>query len=177
VLDEIQLYGEFHRFTPVLADAQGFKVGEIEVHHRPRQFGVSKYGWGRLVKGFIDLLTVKFLTSYQYRPQHLLGTLGLGCVFAGFAGLFYLTVLWLLTRLGWAFDPIGTRPLLIFSATAVLLGTQMLSMGLLAGMLASRQQHGVEVFSVAERRISGQRLPQRNLASKTSAGEISPGKD
>lgn len=177
VLDEIQLYGEFHRFTPVLASAQGFRVSEIEVNHRPRRYGVSKYGWGRLAKGFIDLLTVKFLTSYQYRPQHLLGTVGLGFMTAGILGLLYLMVLWFLTRLGMDFDPIGTRPLLVFAATAVLLGSQMISMGLLAGMLASRQQHGVEVFSVAERRISGQRLPQRNLADRPTLGEISPGKD
>lgn len=162
VLDEIQLYGEFHRFTPVLASAKGFRVGEIEVNHRPRRYGSSKYGWGRFVKGFIDLLTVKFLTSYQHRPQHLLGTLGLGCSFAGLAGLFYLSIIWCLNAWGFDFGPIGTRPLLIFSATALLLGAQMASIGLIAGMMASRDQHGVEVFSVAERRLSGQRLPLRD---------------
>lgn len=165
VLDEIQLYGEFHRFTPVLASAKGFRIGEIEVHHRPRRFGVSKYGWARFMKGFIDLLTVKFLTSYQHRPQHFLGSMGLACCSLGFLGMLYLMSLWCLTLWGWDYGPIGTRPLLIFSATAVLLGAQMLSMGLIAGMMAARNQHGVEVFSVAERRLSRDRLESREPAA------------
>src|SRR5262245_24469954 len=77
VFREVRLYGELHRFIPVLAAARGFKVGEIEINHRPRRFGRSKYGMRRFIKGFLDLLTVKFLTGYGRRPQHLLGTLGL----------------------------------------------------------------------------------------------------
>ena len=77
VFDEVRLYGELHRFVPVLAAARGFRVGEIVVSHRPRQFGRSKYGFSRFVKGFLDLLTVKFLTGFGQRPQHLLGTVGL----------------------------------------------------------------------------------------------------
>ncbi|MFO0949233.1 MAG: hypothetical protein U1D30_25530, partial [Planctomycetota bacterium] len=110
---------------------------------------------------FIDLLTVKFLTSYQHRPQHLLGSMGLACCSFGVLGMFFLSCIWCLTQWGWDYGPIGTRPLLIFSATALLLGAQMLSMGLIAGMMAARNQHGVEVFSVAERRLSSDRLEQR----------------
>jgi len=73
VLDEVRLYGELHRFVPVLAAARGFRVGELVIHHRPRQFGRSKYGVSRFIKGFLDLLTVKFLTGFGQRPQHLLG--------------------------------------------------------------------------------------------------------
>ena len=76
-IDEVRLYGELHRFVPVLADARGYRVGELVIHHRPRKFGRSKYGVTRFVKGFLDLLTVKFLTGFGQRPQHMLGTLGL----------------------------------------------------------------------------------------------------
>ncbi len=87
VCDEIRLYGELHRFIPVLAAARGWKVGEIVVHHRPRQFGRSKYGVTRIIKGFLDLLTVSFLTDYGQRPQHLLGSIGLLCFAFGTIGI------------------------------------------------------------------------------------------
>lgn len=77
VLNEVALYGERHRFIPVLAAAQGYKVGEKVVAHRSRQFGHSKYGFARFAKGFLDMLTVWFLTRYGQRPQHFLGTVGL----------------------------------------------------------------------------------------------------
>ncbi len=85
VADEIELYGELHRFVPVLAHAQGFRVTELPVHHRPREFGHSKYGVRRFLRGFLDLLTVKFLTGFGHRPQHMLGALGL--LFFGLGGL------------------------------------------------------------------------------------------
>ncbi len=77
IFNEVQIYGEMHRFIPVLAASRGFTVGEIPVNHRPRKSGVSKYGFERFAKGFLDLLTVYFLTGFRYRPQHLLGTTGL----------------------------------------------------------------------------------------------------
>jgi len=70
IFEEVRLYGELHRFVPVLAAARGWKVGEIVVHHRPRRFGHSKYGFTRIVKGFLDLSTVYFLTGFEQRPQH-----------------------------------------------------------------------------------------------------------
>src|SRR3954447_7490191 len=77
IFKEVRLYGELHRFIPVLAAARGFKVGEVVVRHRPRRFGHSKYGVRRFVRGFLDLLTVKFLTGFGQRPQHLLGGIGI----------------------------------------------------------------------------------------------------
>ena len=96
VLREIRLYGELHRFIPVLADARGFKVGEVVIQHRPRRFGVSKYGVRRFVKGFLDLLTVKFLTGFGQRPQHLLGSVGLVSFLLGNLALCYLAVTWVI---------------------------------------------------------------------------------
>lgn len=169
VLDEIQLYGEFHRFTPVLAAAKGFKVGEIVVHHRPRKHGSSKYGVERFLKGFIDLLTIKFLTSYRNRSQHLLGSMGLVCFLAGIGGLAYLSWIWIQNFLGADHGPIGVRPLLVFSATGVLLGAQMLTAGLIAELITARNQHETHVFSIAERRLGAMRAaPDRSAAGGRS---------
>src|SRR5262249_43070191 len=99
VAAEIRLYGELPRFIPVFAHARGFRVTEIEVNHRPRRFGESKYGVRRFVRGFLDLLTVKFLTGFSRRPQHVLGALGLLFFGLGSLGLAYLAVVWLLTNL------------------------------------------------------------------------------
>ncbi|MCA9208878.1 MAG: glycosyltransferase family 2 protein, partial [Planctomycetales bacterium] len=98
IFEEVRLYGELHRFVPVLAAARGWKVGEIEVDHRARQFGRSKYGVRRFIKGFLDLLTVYFLTGFGQRPQHLLGSIGLLSFLAGGAGLVYLAIYWALNR-------------------------------------------------------------------------------
>ena len=73
VVREVEIYGELHRFVPVLAHARGFRVAEIEVNHRPRRHGASKYGVSRFLKGFLDLLTVRFLTRFRQRPLHILG--------------------------------------------------------------------------------------------------------
>ena len=77
VAHEVQIYGELHRFIPVLAHARGFKVAEVAVNHRPRQHGHSKYGVRRFIRGLLDLLTVTFLTGFGRRPSHALGTIGL----------------------------------------------------------------------------------------------------
>ncbi len=155
VFREVRLYGELHRFIPVLAAARGFKTGEIEINHRPRQFGRSKYGVRRFVKGFLDLLTVKFLTGFGRRPQHLLGTIGLFSFLAGVTVMAYLGVTWLI-NLGFAvpdrpFPPLHQRPLLIYGVAALLLGAQMMSMGFLAEMITAYQGHDEDSYSVAER--------------------------
>src|SRR6202035_155882 len=126
IFKEVKLYGELHRFIPVLAAARGFRVGEIEINHRPRKFGYFKYGVRRFVKGFLDLLTVKFLTGFGQRPQHLLGTVGLLSFLLGNIGLFWLAVEWVLTQTGAAtFPPLHQRPMLTYSTAALLLGAQM----------------------------------------------------
>ena len=151
IFSEVQLYGELHRFVPVLAAARGWKVGEIAINHRPRQFGRSKYGVRRFVKGFLDLLTVKFLTGFGQRPQHLLGSVGLLSFVLGNLGLLYLAVVWVL-RLWWPerFDPIHQRPLLIYSVAALLLGAQMMSIGFLAEMITAYLGKDEDSYSVAE---------------------------
>jgi len=131
VTQEIRLYGELHRFTPVLANAEGFRIAELAVEHHPRKWGQSKYGYKRLVKGFLDLLTVFFLTHYRNRPMHLFGLPGLGALFLGVAIGLWLTIDKLI--LGHA---IGTRPLLTLCVLLVVIGAQFFGLGLLGEFLA-----------------------------------------
>jgi glycosyltransferase involved in cell wall biosynthesis len=152
IFREIRLYGELHRFIPVLAEARGFKVSEIAINHRPRKFGYSKYGVRRFVKGFLDLLTVKFLTGFGQRPQHLLGSIGLFSFLLGNLGMLYLSVTWLLTYFDIReFPPLHQRPLLIYAVAAALLGAQMMSMGFLAELMTAYMGKDQESYSVKER--------------------------
>lgn len=156
VSHEIRIYGEMHRFIPVLAHARGFKVTELGVHHRERKYGHSKYGVRRFLRGFLDLLTVKFLTGFGQRPQHILGAIGLAFLGLGFLALSYLAVVWILTNIGGLnYGPIGPRPLLAYSVAATLLGAQALSLGLLAELLVAYTGREVDNYSVAERTGSG----------------------
>lgn len=157
VLREIRLYGELHRFIPVLADARGFKVGEVVIQHRPRRFGVSKYGVRRFVKGFLDLLTVKFLTGFGQRPQHLLGSVGLVSFLLGNLALGYLAITWVI-RLWYPdlFAPLHQRPLLIYALAAVLMGAQMLLIGFLAELITAYTGHERDSYSIAERTDTGE---------------------
>lgn len=127
VIESINLYGELHRYIPVLAHELGFKVGEISVMHHPRVHGVSKYGLERYVRGFLDLLTVLTITKYLKRPCHLFGGIGILSGLLGTTSLAYLSFLWIL-----GIRPIGTRPLLFFAILATILSVQLISFGLLA---------------------------------------------
>ena len=131
VTGSIRLYGELHRFTPVLADAEGFRIAELPVKHHPRTWGHSKYGWSRLVKGFLDLLTVVFLTKYRQRPMHLFGLPGLL-----FGALGVLIGLLLTFERLVRDEQIGTRPLLMLSVLLVVIGAQFFGLGLLGEFLA-----------------------------------------
>ncbi len=148
VLREVELYGELHRFIPVLAYARGFRVGEVEVHHRPRRFGHSKYGAARFLKGLLDLLTVRFLTRFAQRPLHVLGGIGLVLLILGALGLVDLGFLWLRNAPG--DRPIGPRPLLSYSVALLVVGTQLLSLGVLAELVTSYGIRDRDTFSIAE---------------------------
>ncbi len=130
-LDGLDLYGELHRYIPVLVAWRGFAVGELAVTHHPRKWGRSKYGIERMAKGFFDLLTVILLTRYRRRPLHLFGWAGLVMFLLGFVCLAYLTVLWFLGT------GIGQRPLLFLGVLLVTVGVQLISTGLLGEMINS----------------------------------------
>lgn len=130
VVKGIRLYGELHRFIPALASWMGVRVAEVPVNDRQRRFGKSKYGISRTLRVFLDLITVRFMLSYSTRPLHVFGGLGLLSFAAGLLIGLYLTFIKL--ALG---QDIGTRPLLLLAVLLVILGVQMVSMGLLAEMI------------------------------------------
>ena len=132
VVRTFRLYGELHRYIPVLAKYNGFRVGEIPVQHHPRKYGCSKYGARRLVAGFLDLLTVILLTRYTAKPLHFFGSVGLlFCFHGGLVGL-YIVKLWI----GSGFHNIqGHQPLLVGGVFLFLPGVQFISTGLLAELI------------------------------------------
>ena len=147
VVKGLAIYGELHRFIPVLAYYRGYRVAELPVNHRPREHGRSRYGLERYLRGFFDLLTVTFIGRYRTRPLHLFGGLGLLLGGAGTLVLLYLTVL---KATGHA---IGQRPLLTLGVLLVVVGMQFFSLGLLGEMITS--QH--------EERSAGREATERNV--------------
>lgn len=123
------LYGEMHRYLTVIAHGLGYRVAEVPVEHHPRMAGSSKYGLARFWRGFSDLLTVRFLLSYEHRPSHLFGGVGFASLLAGIGVLAYLTAL----KIGGA--AIGDRPLLVAGVLMVMVGLQLTLFGLLAEMV------------------------------------------
>lgn len=183
VFDEVRLYGELHRFVPVLAAARGYRVGEVVIQHRARQFGRSKYGLTRFVKGFLDLLTVKFLTGFGQRPQHVLGTLGLSSFFLGLAGLIYLAAGWSLSRLmhmvglltvpdGMTVDQVlfnlhDHPTMALYSVALLLLGGQLMSIGFVAELLIAYREPDVKPYSIS-------RWTEQSRAPKTPPASEDP---
>ena len=144
VLRGLRLYGELHRFIPVLAYYGGYRIAELPVNHRPREHGRSRYGVERYVRGFLDLLTVSFIGRYQHRPLHLFGGLGLVLGFFGFLVLAYLTALKLDGH------AIGQRPLLILGVLLVVVGLQFFSLGLISELITSQHEERAAVEERAE---------------------------
>ena len=146
VLEQIALYGELHRYIPVLASRRGFTIGEIEVKHHARAHGASKYGWDRLYKGLLDLITVLFITKYTRRPLHLFGVVGIVSFAVGLAINTYLAVLWAF------FDhSLSNRPLLLLGVLLMLVGLQVLLTGLIGEMLTFKNFRRSDTYSVRAR--------------------------
>jgi glycosyltransferase involved in cell wall biosynthesis len=147
VARELDLYGELHRFVPVLAHDLGFRVTEIAVNHRPREHGRSRYGMERYVRGFLDLLTVSFMSRYRHRPLHLFGGLGLVLATVGGAILVYLTIVKLTG------EAIGRRPLLVLGVLLVVVGIQFLSLGLLSELVTSQHRERMRALGDRQSRL------------------------
>jgi len=144
VVHGLRLYGELHRFIPVLAHYRGFRIAELPVNHRPREHGRSRYGVERYLRGFLDLLTVSFMGRYRHRPLHLFGGFGLALGAIGSAILIYLTVV---KALGHA---IGQRPLLMLGVLLVVIGMQFFSLGLISEMITSHHEERAQERDRAE---------------------------
>jgi glycosyltransferase involved in cell wall biosynthesis len=134
VVSGLPLYGELHRFIPVLAHYRGYRIAELPVNHRPRAHGRSRYGLERYLRGFLDLLTVSFMGRYRHRPLHLFGGLGLLLGALGIAVLVYLTIV----KIGG--HAIGQRPLLTLGVLLVVVGLQFFSLGLIGEMITSHHE-------------------------------------
>jgi glycosyltransferase involved in cell wall biosynthesis len=134
VVRGLPLYGELHRFLPVLAHQRGYRVAEVPVNHRPRSHGRSRYGLERYLRGFLDLLTVSFMGRYRHRPLHLFGGLGLSLFLVGAGVLVYLTVD---KAQGHA---IGQRPLLTLGVLLVVVGLQFFSLGLISELITAQHE-------------------------------------
>jgi len=129
VVENIKVYGEMHRYIPVLAKWQGFKITETPVQHRSRRYGKTKYGISRFFKGFVDLITVTYATRYIKRPMHFFGFFGAMAFIVGLAVLGYLTALWIQGQ------PLSNRPMLFLGMLLIIVGVQLFSVGLLGEML------------------------------------------
>lgn len=133
---ELPLYGEMHRYVPVLGASRGWRIAEIDVHHRPRLHGSSKFGLERYVRGLLDLLTVLFLSRFRDRPLHLFGGIGLALLMLGIAICAYLSVVKIAGG-----EAIGDRPLLLLGVLLCVVGVQLLSLGLIGELVtASRSE-------------------------------------
>ncbi|MEZ6089023.1 MAG: glycosyltransferase family 2 protein [Pirellulaceae bacterium] len=166
IFDEVKLYGELHRFVPVLAAAKGWRVSEIPVEHHARKYGYSKYGVRRLVKGFLDLATVYFLTGYSQRPLHLMGTTGILSTMLGVVGLIWLSATWIVSRMNESLADdvhLHTRAIFYFCIVAFLVGTQLMIAGMLAELLTAISRREVKPYWIAER--------TENAESTTGSGD------
>ena len=166
----LELYGDLHRFVAVLAAQQGWRVTELRVNHRPRSFGSSKFGRERYLRGALDLLTVTFIGRWQHRPLHLFGTVGIGFCAIGVAISIYLTVLKL------SGEAIGERPLLFLGVLLIIVGVQLLSLGLIGQLLLvvgfrNRAPPGTRIASRAGSQAAGSRPAD---GSGRSATETTP---
>jgi glycosyltransferase involved in cell wall biosynthesis len=144
VLQNLNVYGELHRYMPVLADWQGFKISEVIVKHHPRRYGKTKYGISRFFKGFIDLLTVMFITRYVKRPMHLFGFLGALAFLIGIVVNGYLTYEWI------SGQSLSNRPMLFLGILLIIVGVQFFSVGLLGEMMVHNNQND-KVYDIREK--------------------------
>ena len=146
VTQNLVLYGEMHRYIPLLAKWEGFnRITEVQVNHRPRKYGRTKFGIERFVRGFLDLLTVLFTTRFAARPMHFFGTLGTLSFLGGFAISLYLSI----DKLVFG-NPIGDRPLLLLGAILILLGSQLFMSGILGEMLIRQRMEARGSYQVSE---------------------------
>jgi glycosyltransferase involved in cell wall biosynthesis len=153
VLDDVQLYGELHRFIPALAHAAGARVTEIPVQHHPRRFGRAKYGLSRTLKVVLDVLAVRFLMSFSTRPIQIFGLLGITSSAVGAILLLYLAVVRLFLQ-----QPIADRPLTLLAILLTMLGVQLVTSGLLAEMVTRTyyESQGKPIYTVREELGEGQ---------------------
>jgi glycosyltransferase involved in cell wall biosynthesis len=146
VIKNLKLYGEMHRYIPAIASRMGIRSVEIQVNHRERKFGKSNYGLGRTMRVILDLISIKYLLSFSHRPLQIFGSLGLFMILIGFISGLYLTYI------KYFLNQSANRPLLFFTVLVVFVGFQMITLGLLAEMLARIYHEGLnkDMYSIRD---------------------------
>ncbi|MBN1279663.1 MAG: glycosyltransferase family 2 protein [Chlorobiaceae bacterium] len=137
VIKRIELHGDMHRYIPVIAGWNGFRITELPVNHRPRRYGSTKFGTARFLAGLFDFLAVLFITRYFRRPMHFFGMAGLISFLSGFSISLYVTLEKVLNL-----KPVSNRPILFLGILLIILGAQLFSTGLLGEMLSTSAQGG-----------------------------------
>jgi hypothetical protein len=150
VAKELRLYGEMHRFIPAVASLIGARIVELPVNHRPRRFGTSKYGIGRTLRVILDLITVRFIQSYLGRPMQVFGLGGLACLFIGFSTCAWLAV----DKIAFG-ARLADRPLLLLGVLLIVVGLQLLSLGLVADVVSRTyfESQGKRTYTLRTQRV------------------------
>jgi len=151
VVKTVQVYGEMHRYIPVLAKWNGFRIGELVVQHRPRKYGVTKFGISRFFNGFLDLLTIMFITKYLKRPMHFFGLLGILSFLSGFLLAGYLSFEKVIND-----QALSNRPALFLAVMLIILGVQLFGIGLL-GEMVTKTGYNAEPYLIKEKINFGSR--------------------
>ncbi len=159
VVKTVRVYGELHRYVPLLAKWEGFeRIAEQSVEHRPRKYGETKFGLERYIRGFLDLLTVLFMTRFARRPMHFFGSMGTLAFVGGFVISLYLSYEKII--LG---QPLGNRPLLLLGALLILVGAQLFLTGLLGEMVVRPRMENPDTYDIA------QKTPDRDVIRQEGA--------
>jgi len=158
VVKSVEVYGEMHRYIPVMAKWSGFtKIGEKVVAHQARKYGVTKFGWNRFINGFLDLASITFVGKFGKKPMHFLGTIGVLFFMIGFGILFYLSVM----KIIYSEYGIADRPLFYFGILTLILGTQLFVGGFLAEIIV-RNSEGRNHYLIAEKKgFDDQKIAQK----------------
>jgi glycosyltransferase involved in cell wall biosynthesis len=147
VVKNIEVYGDMHRYIPVIAKWAGFrKIGEKVVQHQPRKYGTTKFGLSRFIRGPLDILSITFVSKFGKRPMHFFGVIGVFCLAVGLAILLWLSI----EKISWGIGKIHDRPIFYFGILALIVGTQLFSTGFLAELVA-RSAHNRNQYQVEDR--------------------------
>lgn len=161
VVKSVRLHGELHRYIPLLAAWQGYtRITEKAVKHHPRKYGTTKFGLERFLKGFLDLLSVSFMTRYASRPMYFFGSLGTVAFFGGFV-----ISTWISIEKVFYNQPIGDRPLLLLGVMLILVGVQMFSVGLIGQMIIVPRMERLDTIQIAGEVEPAARIPEHRSDS------------
>lgn len=167
VVKSVKVYGELHRYIPLLAKWEGFdRITEKEVQHHPRRHGQTKFGLERFLRGFLDLLSVTFMTRFASRPMHFFGMVGTLAFLGGFV-----ISLWISIDKLFFGHPIGDRPLLLLGVALILVGVQMFTTGLIGQMIVEPRMQRTDTFQIIASLLPGNRSASEHESNNSESGQ------